>query len=211
MTSPRSLAIASLAIGAVLAVACGPKRVAQPSRPGDELIVLLPDSDGTTGRARVTSPSGVVTLDAAREATRVSGSQPPSLPSPLSPGEVSRLFAEALSALPPEPRHFILNFRFESNELTEESRALMPEIVKTVKARSVHDVVVIGHTDTAGPAPRNIDLGLLRAAAVRNLLVESGLARTSIAVTSHGEVDLLIPTADEIPEPRNRRVEITVR
>lgn len=211
MTSPRSLAIASLAIGAALAVACGPKRVAQPARPGDELIVLLPDSDGTTGRARVTNPSGVVMLDAAREATRVSGSQPPSPPSALSPGEVSHLFGEALSALPPEPRHFILNFRFESNELTEESRALMPEIVKTVKARAVHDVVVIGHTDTAGPAPRNIDLGLLRAAAVRNLLVESGLARTSIAVTSHGEVDLLIPTADEIPEPRNRRVEITVR
>lgn len=211
MTSSRSLAITSLTIGAVLAIACGPKRVAQPSRPGEALIVLLPDSTGTTGRARVTNQSGAVDLDAAREATRVSGSQPPSPASPLSPAEVSRLFAEALSALPPEPKHFTLNFRFESNELTEESRALMPEILRTVKARAVHDVVVIGHTDTTGPAARNIDLGLMRAAAVRNLLVESGLAMTSIAVTSLGEADLLIPTPDATPEPRNRRVEITVR
>jgi outer membrane protein OmpA-like peptidoglycan-associated protein len=32
-----------------------------------------------------------------------------------------------------------------------------------------------------------------------------------VEVTSHGEADLLVPTADETFEPRNRRVEISVR
>jgi outer membrane protein OmpA-like peptidoglycan-associated protein len=30
-------------------------------------------------------------------------------------------------------------------------------------------------------------------------------------VTSHGEATLLVPTADNVNEPRNRRVDITVR
>jgi outer membrane protein OmpA-like peptidoglycan-associated protein len=46
---------------------------------------------------------------------------------------------------------------------------------------------------------------------VRNLLVEAGLAASAIDVASFGEADLLVPTADDTPESRNRRVEITVR
>jgi outer membrane protein OmpA-like peptidoglycan-associated protein len=46
---------------------------------------------------------------------------------------------------------------------------------------------------------------------VRNLLVEAGLAASAIEVTSHGEADLLVQTANDTPEPRNRRVEIAVR
>ena len=33
------------------------------------------------------------------------------------------MFGDALDGLPPAPRHFILYFRFESEELTDESRA----------------------------------------------------------------------------------------
>ena len=35
--------------------------------------------------------------------------------------------------------------------------------------------------------------------------------RVVIEVTSHGEADLLVKTADEVADPRNRRVEITIR
>ncbi len=61
-------------------------------------------------------------------------------------------------------------------------------------------------------APRtNVALGLKRAVTVRDLLVAAGLDPSTVEVTSHGEGDLLIQTPDETPEPRNRRVEITVR
>ena len=33
----------------------------------------------------------------------------------------------------------------------------------------------------------------------------------TIEATTHGEADLLVKTPDNTPEPRNRRVEITVR
>jgi outer membrane protein OmpA-like peptidoglycan-associated protein len=46
---------------------------------------------------------------------------------------------------------------------------------------------------------------------VRAILVDAGLSRSAVSVTSHGEAELLVRTADGVSEPRNRRVEITVR
>jgi outer membrane protein OmpA-like peptidoglycan-associated protein len=213
MTSARPIVIVLATLAAASVMACGAKRIAGPSRPpGQDLIVLLPDSEsGSTGRARVSNQSGSADLDAQRDATYVAANQPPGPISTLSEADVKRIFGDALSALPPAPRRFTLYFRFESDELTDESRALVPEIRKTVKERLVPDVAVVGHTDTTGAPEANFKLGLERAMTVRKLLVGAGLDASSIEVTSHGEADLLLQTADQTLEPRNRRVEIAVR
>jgi outer membrane protein OmpA-like peptidoglycan-associated protein len=192
--------------------ACGPQRIRTPDRPGQALIVLLPDPEtGAVGRAAASNPSGTTDLDAARESTRISSGQAPTPVTVLSEAEVQRIFGEALSALPPAPQHFILYFRFESDELTEASSALVPEILKAVQGRPFADVIVVGHTDTTGTPAGNFELGLKRANTVRGFLVGAGLEASFIDVISHGESDLLVATADEVFEPRNRRVEITVR
>lgn len=200
------------AFAAALTAACGPKQIAGPSRPGAATVVLLPDAPGgSVGRASVSNAAGSTTLGAAREATTVTANEAPGAPRIMRDGDVSRLFGEALSALPPAQRLFTLNFQFESDELTAESRALVPEILATVKARSAPEVVATGHTDTAGAPQANIELALKRATMVRALLVLAGLDGALIEVSSHGESDLLIQTLDDTPEPRNRRVEIAVR
>ena len=206
--------LAFATIAATLVTACGPKRIAAPARPGhapQALVVLLPDANGSVGRARVSNESGSTDLASARDATYVAANQPPGPIGTLSEADVKRIFGTALSALPPAPRHFTLYFRFETDELTDESRAAVPEILKTVKERAVPDVAVVGHTDTTGTSKANFELGLKRATTVRNLLVKAGLDASAIEVTSHGKADLLVHTADETPEPRNRRVEIAVR
>ena len=196
---------------APLAAACGPKHISGPVRPGQALVVLLPDSDtGSTGRAIVSNQSGSANLASERDATMAAPDRRPTV-GKLSKADVKNIFGDALSALPPPSRRFTLFFRFESDELTDESRALVPEILKTVKEHSVPDVVVVGHTDTMGTQQANFDLGLKRAIMVRTLLVEAGLDVSTIDVTSHGELDLLVKTADETAEPRNRRVDISVR
>jgi outer membrane protein OmpA-like peptidoglycan-associated protein len=43
------------------------------------------------------------------------------------------------------------------------------------------------------------------------MLIQAGLDPSTVEIISHGETDLLVKTADETPEPRNRRVEISVR
>jgi len=201
-----------LAIAAVsIAAACGPKQIASPVRPGQDLIVLLPDSDTkTTGAAGVSNPQGSVDLAAERDAATVTTNGAPVL-TKMSAADVQSIFGDALAALPPAPQRFTLFFRFESDELTDQSQALIPEILAAVKTHAVQDVVVIGHTDTMGTQPANFGLGLKRALMVRNLLVAAGLDASTIEATSVGELDLLVKTPDETPEPRNRRVDIAVR
>jgi outer membrane protein OmpA-like peptidoglycan-associated protein len=213
-TAKPSALISTIAL--VLAAACSPKHVAQPAQPtrpmAPTLIVLLPDSaTGTTGRARVSNEFGSADLATPRTATRVTADGSPGPLITLSEADVRRLFGVALAALPPDARYFILHFQFQSDALTAESLALVPEILRAVKGLSVPEVVVIGHTDTMGDPRANLALGLKRAISVRDRLVEAGLAPSTIEVTSHGEGDLLVKTPDNTPEPRNRRVEITVR
>ena len=129
----------------------------------------------------------------------------------MTPDEVSRIFGAALAALPPPPRHFTLQFRFESDELTDESRALLPDIFAAVKALPVPEVAIVGHTDTMGNADTNVALGLKRATSVQRLLVDAGLDPAIVEVRSTAKSTRLVKTPDNTPEPRNRRVEIVVR
>jgi outer membrane protein OmpA-like peptidoglycan-associated protein len=210
MASARPVLLWILA--GTLMAGCGPKHVAGPTRPGEALVALLPDSDtGLTGRAIVSNESGAANLAAPRDAILATSSRRPGPVKTLSATDVDRLFGDALAALPPAPRHFTLFFRFESDELTDESRALVPEILRAVKDRSDPEVAIVGHTDTMGTPPANVELGLKRATMVRALLVDAGLAVSTIEVMSHGEGDLLVRTPDDTPEPRNRRVEISVK
>lgn len=211
MMGGRPVAIVA-PLAAALAMACGPKRISEPTSPGQTLIALVPDADtGTTGKARVSNRFGSVDLLAERDATLATMNRRPTQTATLTEADVKRLFGDAGSALPPLPRRFTLFFLFESDQLTDESRALVPDILSTVKALPVPELVVVGHTDTMGTPSANVELGYARATTVLNLLVEAGLDASNIAVASHGEVDLLVPTPDETPEPRNRRVEIAVR
>jgi outer membrane protein OmpA-like peptidoglycan-associated protein len=202
-----------VALAGAFGVACAhrtaPPVVAPTAR---TLVVLLPDSDtAITGRASVSNAAGSVDLAAPRDSAVAIPAQTPGPVITMSEEEVQRVFGAALSALPPAARHFTLYFRFESNELTDESRALVPEILSVVRERSLPEVMVVGHTDTMGAPKANIDLGLNRATTVRALLVQAGLDASTVEVISHGETDLLVKTPDETPEPRNRRVEISVR
>lgn len=212
MKHTRRVAVLSAIAAAALVSACGPPRVRTPERRGGTLAVLLPDAGGNTvGRATVSNPLGTVNLDTARESTLVSAGESPAPVAVISQADVQRIFGDALDALPPPAERFTLYFRFESGELTEESRALVPQILRAIKERPVPDLVIIGHTDTTGTRAANFELGRTRALMVRGLLVAAGLDAAIIDVASHGESDLQVRTADETLEPRNRRVEISVR
>ena len=212
MKNRQRACVVVIVLGAITA-ACAPKRLdlSVPPPAGHALVVLLPEDDGSVGRANVSNRSGSVDLDAAREATQATATHRPSRVTTLSEQDVNRIFGDALSALPAAPRHYVLYFRFESDELTDESRALMLEIQRAVNERPMPDIVVVGHTDTMGTPRANFELGLKRATSVRSLLTQAGLDASTIDVTSLGEADLLIKTPDDTPEPRNRRVEITLR
>jgi outer membrane protein OmpA-like peptidoglycan-associated protein len=207
----RAIVLWALTAPALLA-ACGPRRIDTPGRSaGPDLIVLLPDPEGDTGRASVSQGSAAVDLSKARDFTIVGLNQPPTKVTTMSEAEVKRLFGDVLEAMPPAPQSFTLFFRFESDELTDESRALVPDVLRAMKDRPFPEVLVVGHTDTTGTPASNFALGMKRGLMVRSLLLEAGLASSAVEVNSHGEAVLLVKTPDETYEPRNRRVDVTIR
>jgi outer membrane protein OmpA-like peptidoglycan-associated protein len=200
----------AMLVAAGLVSACA-MRSGGGARPGDVVVVLLPDADtGTVGRVVVSNSQGSTELASAWASTRITTAQAPQVRT-LSESEVKSRFGDVIATLPPPPRHFTLPFQFDSEELTGEGRRLVQEVLKVVKNYPAPDIVVTGHTDTTGNARTNVELGLRRANAVRSMLVQTGLSTLMIEARSHGEAELLVPTGDNVSEPRNRRVEITVR
>jgi hypothetical protein len=99
---------------------------------------LLPDGEeDTSGHAIISNPTGTTNLDSPYDATTVSANHPPSRAIRLTDADVQSLFGDALSALPPAPQRFTLFFRFESDELTDESRSMVPEILQAFPSFSL--------------------------------------------------------------------------
>jgi len=194
----------------LLAAACAtaPKPAPPPSR---DTIVLLPDDQGKTGAIVVSSAGVERRLDRPGETVTVESGSPPGLPSVMSGQEVQAIAGPALAALPKPPARFILYFYHDSVELTTKSEALLQKVLVTIRDRAPVDISVVGHTDTVGKKEYNYDLSMKRARAVASILLANGVDPSVLDITSHGKDNPLVPTGDQVPEPRNRRVEITVR
>ncbi|MDO9219341.1 MAG: OmpA family protein [Lacisediminimonas sp.] len=171
-------------------------------------VVLLRDPDGKLGNVVVKNPQGEQVLSQAFKAATLDGSKAPYF---VMQDQLQRDFGAALAARPELPETFTLNFETGGAELTAPSKALLPKILERARARTALDLSVIGHSDTVGKADANEALALKRANAIAQQLRQLGLQNATLTVESHGERNLLEPTPDETPEPRNRRVEITLR
>ncbi len=180
-----------------------------------DLIVLLPDQNGKGGVITVTTQGGSQILDKPGYGIEVEDlNKPPVAPKPVEEKEVSDVFAPALSVLPDQTSRFIsfiLYFERNTTKLTHESNDLLSGVRKTIKSRNSNEVYVVGHTDLVGTEAYNASLSSRRANHVRDLLVSSGIKPKTLFVSSYGKARPLVPTKDQVPEPRNRRVEVIVR
>jgi outer membrane protein OmpA-like peptidoglycan-associated protein len=175
-------------------------------------VVLLPDSDGNVGELVVATEGGQQVLNEANQSVQTTGRKgPPGDVKKLSDEEIRSIFSKALAAQPTLPVKFILYFLPDSNELTRESRTVIPQILLTIQKRGSTDIVIVGHTDTVGAKEYNYKLSLDRAKKMRNIMVANGAVSADITITSHGEGNPLVKTADNVAEPRNRRVEVVVK
>ena len=191
-------------LGLLLLAGC-----AKPAR--NDLYVLLPGQDGhAPGTLTVESGGKQATLDQPYEAARVK--EPGSVePGTVTPEQVQQAFGPALAAQPPRPVSFILYFVENRDELTAESRPILNQVIAEISRYPAPEIVVIGHTDRVGTLARNDALSLQRAGRMRDELVKAGVDPARIRVEGRGEREPLVPTPDEVAEPRNRRVEINIR
>jgi outer membrane protein OmpA-like peptidoglycan-associated protein len=172
--------------------------------------VLLPGQAGGPGAVVVQQGGREITLDTAYASART-GPGGGLEAQPATPDEVRAIFAAALTAEPPRPVTFILYFVEATDQFTPESQALVEQVLRAIATRPAPELTVAGHTDTVGTEQYNDALSLRRAERVRALLVARGIPSDSISAIGRGKRELLVPTGDGVAEPRNRRVEITVR
>lgn len=186
---------------------------AQPPKPKpptySERIILLPNKDGRasalivtreSGEQRLATPYASVEVVGAIEQRREYGQK-----------EVHQRYGGMLDAQPARPFTYTLYFNTGTTELTSQSRASLNEVRQKIKGFPAAQVTVIGHADRVGTAESNDALSLKRAAAVRDLLVQIGIAREAIELVGRGEREPLVQTADRVAQERNRRVEIKLR
>jgi outer membrane protein OmpA-like peptidoglycan-associated protein len=176
------------------------------------VVVLLPGPDGKTGQIVVSNEAGSRVISEPGSATMVKSlNEAPSEPFVMSQETIKQNFGNALSVLPEPPLHFTLYFHTGTTIITAESRRLLKELLPKIATRKTSEVTVVGHTDRVGTRKMNYKLGLDRAQEIRDLLVSQGIDPKVIEVTSHGEDNPLVKTEDDVPEPKNRRVEIVIR
>lgn len=190
-----------------------------------ERVVLLPSADGGPGavafatrgeesKAELSRPYEVLDIgyDTVKSGTtteaevrRRYGKIVPVLPRSPPPKQ------KTVAVKPPLPKQHLLYFRSGKTELTPESQAVFETVRNQILAMPTANVVVIGHTDRVGSQQRNDALSLKRAQWVRARLIAAGIPKDRIEAVGRGEREPLIPTADGVAEPENRRVEIRVR
>ena len=176
------------------------------------LVVLLPEADGSLGEVTVKTARGTTVLNSARAATRLdTETSAPGQIFTMAEDDLDSIFRSAIAAQPAPPKTFTLYFRTGRTQMVAASRAQWPEIVAEIKGRRVPDVSIVGHTDRAGPEAFNEPLSRRRADIIRRNLIKAGIDAAIIEYSWHGENNPVVKTPDGVHERRNRRVEIIVR
>ena len=175
------------------------------------VVILLPDEDGSVGKATVQEGAQSAHLDKPLSAVDAGSESSLGNVFTAQPSDVEGGFAGALEATPRAPRVYLLYFLPGLTELDPRSRSELAAASVAAKSTTNVDISVIGHADATGSDAYNQALSLRRAEIVRDGLVGAGVPGEVIEIAYYGANNPLVPTPRGISEPRNRRVEVTIR
>jgi len=111
-------------------------------------------------------------------------------------------------AVAPAPKSYLVFFDFNKSDLTPQAKTIVDQAAANAGPAKVTRLTVTGHTDTVGSDAYNMRLSRRRAESVAAQLEKDGIPSSEIEIVAKGKRDLLVPTADGVREPQNRRVQI---
>ena len=124
----------------------------------------------------------------------------------LLPGAAAAAQAEREAAAAPPP--VLVFFDWGKPEIGGDAARALDAVAAGYRAAPALRLHVTGYSDRSGSAAGNRRAAMQRATAVASYLSAREVPRTAISIASLGEAQPLIPTADGVREPQNRRVEI---
>jgi outer membrane protein OmpA-like peptidoglycan-associated protein len=120
-----------------------------------------------------------------------------------------RLVLFGLDEGPAELRPLVeVHFDLGSARLTPGAIAKLERAARVLREVPADRVMVVGNTDTTGPASLNMRISAARAGAVRDFLIAAGLPAVAIETVAQGQERPPVATADGVSEPLNRCVGI---
>jgi OmpA-OmpF porin, OOP family len=190
-----------LLLGALLAGCASP-------RPRESITVLDVTEEG--GQLTVTTATQTSTLREPQQTADIRPSGKIAVRQTTA-AEIETRYGAVLETMPAPERTFVLTFLMGKTTLTPASQSEARWLLEEIATRGPVEIVITGHTDTVGDLRANEALALARAEAVKALLMAQGRQAMLVRVRGYGERQLLVPTPDNTPEPRNRRVEVVIR
>ncbi|MBK1659743.1 OmpA family protein [Paracraurococcus ruber] len=162
-------------------------------------------------QARANAANGPVIATAKAEPTNYNHSVLIGLRYAFNAPRPAPVAAAAPVAPPAAARTYLVFFDWDRADLTDRARQIITEAAQNARRVSSTRIEVAGHADRSGTPQYNQRLSQRRADNVAAELVRQGIARNEIAISAFGESRPLVPTADGVREPQNRRVEIVLR
>jgi iron complex outermembrane receptor protein len=114
----------------------------------------------------------------------------------------------AVAPMPVVPKSYLVFFDFNKSDLTPQAVSIVDTAAANAGPAKVTKLEVTGHTDTVGSDAYNMRLSRRRAESVAAELERKGIPSSEIEIVAKGKRDPLVPTADGVKEPQNRRVQI---
>ncbi|MDB5397753.1 MAG: TonB-dependent receptor [Rhodospirillales bacterium] len=125
------------------------------------------------------------------------------------PAETAAYAAPPVVAPAPSvPKSYLVFFDFNKSDLTPQAVTIVDQAAHNAGPAGVTKLEVTGHTDTVGSDAYNMRLSRRRAESVAAQLEKNGVPSSEIEIIAKGKRDPLVPTADGVKEPQNRRVQI---
>jgi OmpA-OmpF porin, OOP family len=137
--------------------------------------------------------------------------KPPAPPPAPAPAVAPPPPAPPPAARPVVPREYVVFFDFNKSDLTPQALEIIRTAATNAKAGNAVRLAVTGHADRSGADRYNQALSERRAKAVAAELQRQGINQREIDIAWKGESEPLVPTADGVREPQNRRVHIVFR
>jgi OOP family OmpA-OmpF porin len=158
--------------------------------------ICVRTSDWTPARAAAAEAGAFCDADLVAKKPAASASPAPA-PAPKAAAPAAKPKPEAAKPLP-QKINFSADALFDFNAATlrPEGKAMLDDLMRVLQGANYEVILAIGHADRIGNAAYNQKLSLRRANAVKQYLVEKGIAPNRIYADGKGETQPLTKPAD---------------
>jgi OOP family OmpA-OmpF porin len=101
-----------------------------------------------------------------------------------------------------------VHFSNATATLTEDSKGVLDEVVRSLNCAAEYNVEIAGYTDAKGGKSYNLKLSKRRAEAVRDYLASKGVAASRLTAKGYGKANPRASNKTRTGREQNRRVEI---